>query len=129
MGLEAVVRDLGYDEIQELRRLVDQRADEHLANWGRWRRGNDGPDGYNQCSAGFVGGGYSKDSEDIREDSESGNAEICDAVIGDMLLNHRIAIQHVYECAVWQFRRLAISDLIIEATTDFWERARLKGLM
>lgn len=127
----ADVEDVQIDEFQRLRRLVPERPDHHLNQWGRWRRSYFGTNGYRSCSPGLVSGGISGEDafEHMCDDVDHRAAEISDTIIGDMSLNHRIAIQHVYEAAVWKFRRLSIEDLIIEAATDFWNRAIRKGLV
>lgn len=119
------------DEIQRLRRLVPERADHHLSQWGHWRRSYRGPNGYRSRSPGLASGGISGEDafDHMCDDVDQRSAEISDSIIDDMELNHRIAIQHVYEAAVWNFRRLSIEDLIAEAAIDFWKRAMRKGLI
>jgi hypothetical protein len=123
--------DLTYDEMQRLRRLVNPRADEHLYEWGRWRHAYYRAGcGYPRHSAGFGGWcGYSRDFEDIAEDMNHTNAEISDAIIDELTLQHKIAIQHVYEAAVWRFNRLKLEDVLVEATNAFWAMAQRKGLI
>ncbi len=126
-----VTQEDGIDEIQRLRILVPPRADHHLSEWGRWRRGYAGVQGYRASSIGLSSGGISgEDAFDLMcDDADYHAAEISDTIISDMALNHRIAIQHVYECAVWSFLRLATEDLIVEAAADFWKMAVRKGLV
>lgn len=126
-----VEMDDSIDEFQRLRRLIPYRPDHYLNFWGRWRRTYYGENGYRSSTPGLECGGISSDDsfEIMCDEEDHRAAEITDTIIDDMALNHRIAIQHVYEAAVWNFRRMAIEDLIVEAAADFWKRAVRKGLV
>lgn len=116
------------DDLQALRRLVHVRADFHLSNWGRWRRGYYGPMGYGSKSAGFAGGGYSRDFEDIEEEADSYAAKVSDAIIEGLDVLDKVALQHVYEASVWRFARLSLEDRLVEAAGRFWIMACKRGL-
>lgn len=116
------------DEFQTLRRLVPVRADFHLANWGRWRRGYYGPQGYGSNSAGFSGGGYSRDFVDMEEEADSYAAKVSDAIIDGLDVLDKVAIQHVYEASVWRFARISLEDRLTAAASRFWVLALKRGL-
>jgi len=117
------------DRLYDLRQLVDQTADRLLANWGRWRRIPEGPEGY-RASPVFVSGGISGEEafDHMCEDADIRSAEISDAIITEMELTYRIVLQHVYEAAVWSMRRMAMEDQLLQAAGIFLAEARKRGL-
>lgn len=129
--LEMRMNDLPYDEIQRLRGLVPERPDWHLANWGDWRRRYNGVQGYGGHSAGLASGGVSGEDafEHLCEPVDEWAAEVCDAIIDELSVQHKIALQHVYEAAVWSFRRLSLEDVLVDAAAAFWCRAMARDLV
>ncbi len=125
------VEDVGIDEFQRLRRLVPERPDFHLANWGSWRRGYFGVQGHAAHSTCLqnLGGCASADASDHVYERELGFwAEVSDAIIAEMDLTHRIAISNVYEAAVWKFNRGNLESVLIEGARLFWVVATRRGL-
>lgn len=120
------------DEYERLRRLIDPRADWHLANWGRWRRSDPMVAGYPTHSTCLecMGGVSSPDASDhVFESGVEWQAEVCDAVIDGLDRMLRLAISNVYEASVWQFRTAKImEDALIEAARRFWIEAQRRGL-
>lgn len=120
-----------FGEIQRLRQLVPLDADRNLSVWGAWRRGGQYVRGYPTHSTLLenLGGCASEDASDhVYEALNNWRAEVADAVIAALAIQHRIAISHVYEAAVWQFNRLKIEDVIVEAAAVFWGKAKKRGL-
>lgn len=126
MVLESVI-----DEFQRLRRLIPERPDFHLANWGEWRRGYHGVTGHASHSTCLenMGGCASPDASDHVYEREIGWwAEVSDAIILEMSITHKIAISNLYEAAVWKFNRGNFEEVVLEAARVFWELARKRGL-
>ena len=123
--------DVGVDEFQRLRRLIPERPDFHLANWGSWCRGYSGVKGHASRSTCLetLGGCASPDASDHVYERELGFwAEVADAIILEMSITHRIAISNVYEAAVWRFNRGNLEHALIEAAGMFWVKAHKRGL-
>lgn len=121
------------DEFQRLRRLLPERCDFHLHNWGCWRRGYYSAKGYDKGSTGFVGGGYSQSFDDLVDRSDIEMAEVADTVLDDMRAavqwaNPVLAITIVYEASVFRFNRLSLEDELMKGAVEFWRRAVVKGL-
>lgn len=126
-----MVLEAGIDEFQRLRRLIPERPDFHLANWGDWRRGYFGVQGHASHATCLenMGGCASPDASDHVYERELGWwAEVSDAIIQEMAIHHRIAISNVYEAAVWKFNRGNLEDVLIDAAVLFWEKAEKRGL-
>lgn len=115
-----------WDELERICRLIDPRADWHLANWANWMR--------RPC----LRLGYPSSSKVVRscagdtwEDWEGDDAHYCatvsDAVIDGLLPIHQAAIQNVYLVAVWRHRGDP-AQVFVEAAAEFWKRAKRKGL-
>ena len=120
-----------FEENQRLRHLVPMDVDRNLALWGAWRRGGQYVRGYPTHSTFLenLGGCASADASDhVYEAQNNWRAEVADAVIDALAIQHKIAISHVYEAAVWQFNRLKIEDVIVAAANEFWGKAKIKGL-
>jgi hypothetical protein len=123
--------DAGIDEFQRLRRLIPERPDFHLSNWGDWRRGYFGVRGHSSHSTCLenMGGCASPDASDHVYERELGWwAEVSDAIISEMSITHRIAISNVYEASVWTFNRGNLEDVLIEAARLFWVQAMRRDL-
>lgn len=121
------------EEIDRLRRLIPERPDFHLNLWGAWRRGYVGVDGYaakSTCLEG-LGGIASPDASDHVYERESGRwAEIADCCIDALPFDLRMAVCHVYEASVMQFRSAALLESnLIEAARRFWIDASRRGLV
>ena len=120
-----------FEENQRLRQLVPIEVDRNLSIWGAWRRGGQYVQGYPTHSTFLenLGGCASADASDhVYEAQNNWRAEVADAVIDALTIQHKIAISHVYEAAVWQFNRLKIEDVIVDAANEFWGKAKTKGL-
>lgn len=111
------------------RELVPARADFHLVNWAEFRR-RDGHIGYPSRSSGFSSGGISGDDsfEHMCEDADIRSALIADAVIDGLPVIYRVAISHVYEASVWQFKRCSLEDVFVMAVDEFWKMALRRGI-
>ena len=119
------------DEFQRLRRLIPERPDFHLSNWGEWRRGYCGVRGHSSHSTCLenMGGCASPEASDHVYEGQQGLwAEVSDAIISEMSITHRIAISNVYEAAVWKFNRGNLEAVLIEAARLFWISAKKRGL-
>ena len=120
-----------FEENQRLRQLVPVDADRNLSNWGTWRRSGQYVRGYPTHSTMLenLGGCASADASDhVYEAQNSWRAKVADAVIDTLEIQHRVAISHVYEAAVWDFKRRTIEDVLAEAVALFWAKAQAKGL-
>ncbi len=120
-----------FEENQRLRHLVPMDVDRNLALWGAWRRGGQYVRGYPTHSTFLenLGGCASADASDhVYEAQNNWRAEVVDAVIDALEIQHRIAISYVYEAAVWEFKRRKIEDVLVEAVSVFWEKAKKRGL-
>lgn len=121
------------DEFERLRRLVPERADWNLANWGAWRRKGVVTVGYADHVPGLdncIGRCVAEDASDHDyEANDVYSAEVCDAIINELPLMYRMAISNVYESSVWKFRRTAILEqTLIEGAAMFWAEAVRRGL-
>ncbi len=124
--------DAGIDEFQRLRRLIPERPDYHLANWGDWRRGYFGVRGHashSTCLENMGGCAAEESSDHLYESELTWWAEVSDAIISEMDITHRIAISNVYEASVWKFNRGNLEDVLIDAAALFWCRATKRGLL
>lgn len=120
-----------FEENQRLRQLVPADVDRNLANWGTWRRSGQYVRGYPTHSTFLenLGGCASAEASDhVYEAQNNWRAEVADAVIDALEIQHRVAISHVYEAAVWEFKRRTIEDVLVEAAALFWDKAQAKGL-
>lgn len=127
-----MMREPVMDEFQRIRRLIPERPDFHLSNWGSWRRGYAGVRGHPSRSTGLenMGGCACAEAADHVYERELGWwAEVSDAIIHEMSIAHRIAIANLYEAAVWQFPRGNFEETVIEAARLFWVMAQKKGLL
>jgi len=120
-----------FEENQRLRQLVPIEVDRNLSIWGAWRRGGQYVRGYPTHSTMLenLGGCASADASDhVYEALNNWRAEVADAVIDALEIQHRVAISHVYEAAVWEFKRRTIEEVLVEAVAIFWKKAQIKGL-
>lgn len=117
------------NRIIDLRQLVAPEADRLLTNWGRWRRIPEGPDTF-KSSPVFISGGISSEDafDHLCEAADHHAAEIADAIIDGMEIVHKVVLQHVYEAAVWNLRRMAIEDQLLQASGVFLVEARKRGI-
>lgn len=120
------------DEIDRLRRLIDESADRHLANWGVWRRQCAPVAGYSDHVPGLGAGGrcVAEDASDHDYERQMMYAaEVADAVIAGLAQPHRMAISNVYEASVWRFRRVTVLENdLIDGAAAFWKEASRRGL-
>lgn len=119
------------DEFEKMRRLIPERPDFHLHNWGVWRRGSHLTIGFDARSAGLSTGGSSGEDafEHLCEAADNVAAEICDSIIEDLKLVHRMAISNLYECTCWKFRSMEMFEqTLIEGAVEFWCIAKRRGL-
>lgn len=115
----------------ELRSLVRPDADRNLAVWGSWRREDSIGVGYPTRSEPFecMRGCASPDASDhVYEAQNNWRAEVSDAVIDSLLLQHKMAIRIVYEGGLYNSLGSAIAEIIVAATNEFWAKASKKGL-
>ncbi|OIR02605.1 hypothetical protein GALL_153190 [mine drainage metagenome] len=119
-----------YEEFERWRRMIPERPDWHLHNWGNWRLGYHIVHGYRQDSAGMGSGGASGVDafQHLCEPVDEWAARISDTVIDDLHLLHRTIISNVYEAAVWSNLRIDMEKLFIEAAVAFWNAATKKDL-
>lgn len=120
-----------FEENQRLRQLVPIEVDRNLSIWGAWRRGGQYVRGYPTHSTFLenLGGCASAEASDhVYEAQNNWRAEVADAVIDALEIQHKVAIGHVYEAAVWEFKRRKIEDVLVEAVTVFWGKAKKRGL-
>ena len=120
-----------FEENQRLRQLVPVDADRNLSNWGAWRRSGQYVRGYPTHSTFLenLGGCASADASDhVYEAQNNWRAKVADAVIDALEIQHKMAISHVYEAAVWEFKQRAIDDVLVDAANAFWDKAQAKGL-
>lgn len=119
------------DEIDRLRRLVPERPDWHLNNWGRWRRGYCGVLGYadhSTCLQGLGGVASEDSSEHVFEREIAWLAKVADSIIMGMRIEQRIAISQVYEASVWKWTRGNLEQQLLAAVEDFWIVAKKRGM-
>jgi len=123
-----------YDEFERLRRLIPDRPDWHLHNWGRWSRGEKVAHGVPTRSSGIeslTGSGVASEDASQHRDEATWNyqAEICEAIIRDQKfpLELRMVLSHVYEASVFRFRA-GIDEKLIDAALRFWIKAQSRGL-
>jgi hypothetical protein len=115
---------------RDLMRLIDQRADWHLANWARWMRTCEVGIGYPHASAGLSSGGLvsGDDSFDhMADEADRQTAKIADAAINELDPRSQCAISNVYLASVFRFRG-DIGEVFQAAAEEFWRRAKRKGL-
>lgn len=120
-----------WEEFERLRKLIPERPDFHLHNWGVWRRNDHLTDGYDERSAGLSTGGSSGADAfaHLCEPVDDWAAHVCDAIIDELPQLYRMAISNVYEASVWQFRSTAILErALIEGAAAFWVEAVKKDL-
>lgn len=120
-----------FEENQRLRQLVPIEVDRNLSIWGAWRRGGQYVRGYPTHSTFLenLGGCASAEASDhVYEAQNNWRAEVADAVIDALEIQHKIAISHVYESSVWAFQRIDIEDVLVDAANAFWDKAQAKGL-
>lgn len=118
-------------EFERLRRLLPERPDWHLHNWGVWRRGETLTDGYDSQSAGLSCGGASgKDAfAHLCEPVDDWAAHVCDAIIDELPQLYRMAISNVYEASVWKFRSTEILEkALVDGAAAFWVEALKRDL-
>ena len=123
--------DASIDEFQRIRRLIPERPDFHLSNWGDWRRGYSGVRGHASHSTCLenMGGCAAEEASDHVYERELGYwAEVSDVIIGEMSIAHRIALSNLYEAAVWKFPRGNFEATVLEAARLFWVQAKKRGL-
>lgn len=127
------VAAVSYSEFERLRRLVPERPDWHLNNWGLWRRSEQFTVGYEDHSVGLetMGGCAAEESSDHLWERNLGDwAEASNAVIEGLGINHRMIISNVYEASVLNFpKRVDVGALLAAAAVVFWERAQKRGLV
>jgi hypothetical protein len=117
---------VSYDDFDRLRRLVFERADWHLDNWGQWRRRFRVGQGFRNRSLAFSGNGVSS-IEDLEDEVDSQAAHVAEGIIEGLPLQQRLVISQVYEASVWTFRA-GTEALLPPAAAEFWKRAQRKGL-
>lgn len=122
-----------WSEFERLRRMVPERADWHLANWGLWRRKDVVTEGYADHVPGLcvvVGRCVAEDASDHDyEEQAVYAAEVCDAIIDELPHLYRMAISNVYEASVWQFRTTAILEqALVDGAAMFWQEALKRDL-
>ena len=120
-----------YYRNQELRKLIPADVDRNLANWGTWRRSGQYVRGYPTHSTMLenIGGCASAEASDhVYEAQNNWRAQVADAVIDELEIQHKMAISHVYESSVWAFQRIDIEDVLVDAANAFWDKAQAKGL-
>jgi hypothetical protein len=118
-------------EFERLRKLIAERPDWHLHNWGVWRRGEQLTDGYDSKSAGLSCGGISGVDAfaHLCEPVDEWAAHVSDAIIDEMPQLYRMAISNVYEASVWQFRSTAILEkALVDGAAAFWVEALKRDL-
>lgn len=120
-------------EFERLRKLIPERADFHLANWGRCRKSDVVTVGYADHVPGLdrgIGRCVAEDASDHDyEAHDAYAAEVCDAIIDELPQMYRLAISNVYEASVWQFRNTAILEqALIDGAAMFWREAVKRGL-
>jgi hypothetical protein len=121
-------------EFERLRQLVPERADFHLANWGRWRKHDVVTVGYADHVPGLdkgIGRCVAEDASDHDyEAHDAHSAEVCDAIIDELPQMYRLAISNVYEASVWQFRSTAILEqALVDGAALFWHEAQKRDLI
>lgn len=121
------------DEFERLRRLVPERADWNLANWGVWRRKDVVTVGYADHVPGLdkgIGRCVAEDASDHDyEAHDAYAAEVCDTIIDELPHLYRMAISNVYEASVWQFRSTAILEqALVDGAAMFWHEAQKRDL-
>lgn len=119
---------MSWEEEQRVRRLIPERADFHLENWGRWRRRYRHGQGHRHSSSVVCAGGVSSTFDDLCDECDAQAARVADGVIDGLDIRHRIAISHVYEAAVWRFR-IGIEAALVTAAAEFWKQATRKWLV
>lgn len=82
----------------------DQRLDFHLDNWKRWMKSDVITDGLPNRGAGCIGGGYSRDVDDMLSTLDIRCAMATDALIRDLTAPQQAAIHHAYLRAAYRFR-------------------------
>ena len=120
-----------FEENQRLRQLVPIEVDRNLSIWGAWRRGGQYVRGYPTHSTFLenLGGCASAEASDhVYEAQNNWRAQVADAVIDELEIQHKMAISHVYESSVWAFQRIDIEDVLVDAANAFWDKAQAKGL-
>jgi len=119
-----------YEDEQAFRRLVDERADFHLANWGSWCRRYRVGRGLPRHAVGLSTGGVSGDSafDDLCEEVDSRSAAVADAVLDGMSWDARNLLEAVYALPVWRLRPSA-DVAFAKAAAEFWLLAKRRGLM
>ena len=120
---------MSYEDEQAFRRLVDERADFHLANWGSWVRRYRLGQGYRTRSIGLSTGGTSGDDafDHMCEELDARSAAVADAVIDGMPWAARNLLEAVYALPVWRLRPSA-DVAFAKAVAEFWTLARRRGL-
>lgn len=119
------------DEFERLRRLIPERPDFHLHNWGLWRRGDTLTEGYKDHSTCLenMGGCAAVESSDHLYERHYGLwAEISNVVIEGLDLRQRIILCNVYEASAFHFRK-PVDEEFVAAAALFWERAERRGLV
>lgn len=121
-------------EFERLRQLVPERADFHLANWGRWRKNDVVTVGYADHVPGLdkgIGRCVAEDASDHDyEAHDAHSAEVCDAIIDELPQMYRLAISNVYEASVWQFRSTSILEqALVDGAALFWHEAQKRDLI
>lgn len=124
-------RVASWEEIDQLRRSIPERADWHLANWGQWRRSDHLTDGYCDHSVGLSTGGISGADafEHLCEPCDEWSAEVSDAIISGLPMLYRNVLSNVYEAAVMTFRPGLVETVLIDAAAAFWVQARRRDLV
>ena len=119
-----------WDEVNDLRRLVDAATDYVLAEYGRSMKATheEVTKGYGKASAGFSGGGVS-DFDDLAYGVDRLVAKAAEAIIwGSLTMEERNAIHAVYIGE--RYSRPGPLDLaLLEAVSVFEKRARERGLL
>lgn len=118
---------------EDLKDLIDRRAEWNLANWARWMHIGQLAEGHATKSSGLMNGGCGSadEFECMCDSADEIAAEISDTVIdGLKSIDHRypLAIENVYLRRVWTMRGDP-GELFIQAVKEFWKVGQAKGLV
>ena len=124
------MRRLEWDQVSELRKLVDPAVDAVLYAAGRSLSGGGVKVGYPTCSSSIFGGARVQSFDDMAEDVDRAVGVAARSIIYDpgFLEIHRRALSVVYWGGAWR-EEGDLQVAVLQAADAFERRARAKGLV
>lgn len=108
------------------RTVINRDADWHLNNWATWTEQYSLKIGFKGSSA-VVCSRSSTSFDEMIEDKDTEDANVCDAVIDSLEPIHRAAIHNVYLRSIFRFRGDPL-QVFVEAVERFWVLAQKRGI-